>query len=274
MVDETDRMNDPDHLRPDPAEVAALAEARARVLALIELAARRVGRDPGEVRLVAVSKTVAAGRLRAAVAAGLDLFGENRVQEALAKVGEVPGAAWHLIGPLQANKARRAVTAFAMIQTVDSVALAARLDRIAGELRPGLHLPILLQVNVDDDPAKAGFVPAELPGALTQVLDLPNLEVRGLMTVGRLVADAEAARPTFVALRRLSESLRRAQARLGPDLSMGMSDDFPVAIEEGATLVRVGRALFGERPDHDHADHADHHEVPSAGRPVAGDGLG
>lgn len=245
----------------EPAEIELLRAARERVLERIEAAARRARRDPAEVRLVAVSKTVGADRLRAAVAAGLDLLGENRVQEALGKVDEVPGAAWHLIGPLQANKARKAVAAFSMIETVDSAALATRLDRIAGELRAGRPLPVLLQVNVDVDPAKAGFLPDELPDLVPGILGLPNLDVRGLMTVGRLAADAEAARPTFVALRRLSEALRGAEPRLGADLSMGMSDDYPVAIEEGATLVRVGRALFGERPDHgrpghDHPGHA------------------
>jgi len=245
----------PDSELPDPSEVASLTAARARVLERIEEAARRSGRRADEVRLVAVSKTVGADRLRAAVAAGLDLLGENRVQEALGKVDEVPGASWHLIGPLQANKARKAVTAFSMIETVDSAGLANRLDRIAGELRGGRPLPVLLQVNVDVDPAKAGFLPDELPGLVPGILGLPNLDVRGLMTVGRLAADAEAARPTFVALRRLSEALRRAEPRLGADLSMGMSDDYPVAIEEGATLVRVGRALFGERPDHGRPGH-------------------
>lgn len=175
------------------------------------------------------------------------MLGENRVQEAVAKIGEVPGATWHLVGPLQSNKARRAVEAFAVIQTVDSIDLATRLDRLAGELRPGRPLPVLLEVNVDADPAKAGFGPADLERHLPDLLGLPNLDLGGLMTVGRLVGDAEQARPTFVALRRLSETLRRRHARLGPDLSMGMSDDFAVAIEEGATIIRVGRALFGER---------------------------
>ena len=234
-------------LQFDPAEVAALAVARARVLELIELAAARAGRDPAAVHLVAVSKTVDARRLRAAVAAGLDVLGENRVQEALAKIAEVPGADWHLLGPLQSNKARRAVEAFAIIETVDSVELATRLDRIAGEVRPGRPLPVLIQVNVDADPAKAGFGSGDLDRRLPGLVGLPNLDVRGLMTVGRLVDHAEAARPTFVALRRLSETLRRTHPRLGPDLSMGMSDDFTVAVEEGATNVRVGRAIFGER---------------------------
>ncbi|HET9435914.1 MAG TPA: YggS family pyridoxal phosphate-dependent enzyme [Candidatus Limnocylindrales bacterium] len=234
-------------MNPDPGEVAAFAAARMGVLDRIGEACRRVGRDPADVRLVAVSKTVPAPRLRAAVAAGLDVLGENRVQEALDKIDAVPGATWHLVGPLQSNKARRAVEAFDLVETVDSVALAERLDRLAAELRPA-RLPVLLQVNVDADPEKAGFAPDALPAALPRVLALGGLEVRGLMTVGRLVADAEAARPTFVALRRLSEALRRGSPALGADLSMGMSDDLEVAVEEGATIVRVGRALFGERP--------------------------
>lgn len=242
------RNGDPASYPFDPVEVAALAAARARVLERIEEAARRAGRAPADVRIVAVSKTVAPSRLRAAVAAGLDLLGENRVQEALGKIDQVPGAAWHLIGPVQSNKARRAVEAFAVVESVDSVALAERLDRIAAEVHPGRPFRVLLQVNVDADPAKAGFPVAGLAAALPRILALPNLEVRGLMTVGRLVATPEAARPTFVALRRLSETLRRDHPSLGPDLSMGMSDDFPVAVEEGATLVRIGRALFGERP--------------------------
>ena len=144
-----------------------------------------------------------------------------------------------------------------MIESVDSVDLAQRLDRLAGELRAASdggsaaaarRLPIYLQVNVDDDPAKFGFQAGELPAALETIAGCTSLEVAGLMTVGRLVASAEAARPTFVGLRRLSEDLRRRAPHLGPGLSMGMSDDFEVAIEEGATVVRVGRAIFGARP--------------------------
>lgn len=197
---------------------------------------------------MAVSKTVPVERLRAAVAAGLDFLGENRVQEAAAKIPLVDGARWHLVGPLQSNKARRAVELFDVIETVDSVELAVRLDRILGELRPGSRYPVLLQVNVDRDPAKAGLDPETVAWALERIAELPRLEVRGLMTIGRLVAEPEAARPTFQALRRLGERLRRSGLPLGPELSMGMSDDFEVAVEEGATLVRIGRAIFGERP--------------------------
>lgn len=211
-------------------------------------ACRRAHREPSGVRLVGVSKTVPAERLRAAVASGVRTLGENRVQEAVDKVGSVPGATWHLIGPLQSNKARRAVETFSTIETVNSVHLAVRLDRLTAELRPGDPLPILLQVNVDDDPAKAGFDPDTLRAALPAILDLANLRVDGLMTVGRLVADPEAVRGTFVALRRLGEGLRAGRAEIGGELSMGMSDDFEIAIEEGATIIRVGRALFGARP--------------------------
>ena len=207
--------------------------------------------------VVAVSKTVPALRVRDAVAAGITLFGENRVQEALAKMPEVPGARWHLIGPLQSNKARRAVEAFETIQTVDSVELARRLDRIVGELGRA-RVPVLLQVNVDADPAKAGLAPADVEAALDVIGGLAHLRVDGLMTVGRLVDDAEAARPTFRALRELSDRMREGGHPLGPALSMGMTDDFEVAIEEGATIVRVGRALFGERPHH-HGDGAVDH---------------
>jgi pyridoxal phosphate enzyme (YggS family) len=230
------------------AEVSALRSRRAEVLARIAEACARAGRDPAGVTLVAVSKTVPVERLCAAVEAGLTVLGENRVQEATAKVPLVAGAAWHLVGPLQSNKARRAVELFEMIETVDSVDLARRLDRIAGEIRPGAPLPVLVQVNVDRDPAKVGLLPETLAEALGRIVELPNLRPAGLMTIGRLVDDAGDARPTFAALRELSSRLRATCPALGPELSMGMTDDYPVAVEEGATIVRVGRALFGERP--------------------------
>lgn len=229
-------------------EVEAFRRAREVVLGRIAAAAARAGRDPAAVTLVAVSKTVAADRVRAAVAAGLTILGENRVQEGAAKVPEVPGAVWHLLGPLQANKARRAVEAFDVLEAVGSVELAERLDRIAAELRPGRPLPVLLQVNVAGDPAKSGFDEASVEAALPELASLANLRLDGLMTIGRLVDTAEEARPTFIALRELAARLRAHEPRLGPALSMGMSDDYETAVEEGATIVRVGRALFGERP--------------------------
>ena len=226
-------------------EIAArLADVNGRIAA----AATRSGRSPAGVLLVAVGKTYPLSDLQAAYAAGARAFGENRVQEAEEKfLGLPPDAMGHLIGPLQSNKARRAIETFAVIQTVDSVELAVRLDRIAAEIRPGRPLPVLLQVNVDGDPAKAGFPPDHLVAAADALDGCAALEFRGLMTVGRLVDRPADARPTFAALRERSASLRAEWPRLGPDLSMGMSDDYPIAIEEGATIVRVGRALFGDR---------------------------
>jgi PLP dependent protein len=243
---------------------ATYRAAHAAVLARIADACGRAGRSAADVTLVAVSKTVDPARLRDAVAAGVTTLGENRVQEGEAKVAEVDGATWHLVGPLQSNKARRALEVFDVIETVDSVALAERLDRLAREVRAAgssARYPVLLQVNVDDDPSKAGFAPDELAGALDRTTALDALDVRGLMTIGRLAADAEEARPTFAALRGLSEQLRGAGAALGADLSMGMTDDFEVAVEEGATMVRVGRAIFGERP-HQHAQGEPAHTHP------------
>ena len=231
----------------DPAEVEAFRRARDDVLVRITGAAARAGRDPAGVTLVAVSKTVPAQRVRAAVEAGLRVLGENRVQEGAAKIPDVPGASWHLIGPLQSNKARRAVELFDVIETVHSVALARRLDPLAAELRPGRPLPVLLQVNVDRDPAKAGLDPAAVEGAIDALDGLDALDFRGLMTIGRFGATAAESRATFASLRDLAKGLRARWPRLGPDLSMGMSDDYELAVEEGSTIVRVGRVLFGDR---------------------------
>jgi pyridoxal phosphate enzyme (YggS family) len=242
---------------PRPSDVAALASARAAVLERIADACARTGRDPADVMLVAVSKTVPAGRLLAAVAAGLDVLGENRVQEAAGKVPLVPGARWHLVGPLQSNKARRAVELFETIESVDSIALAARLDRLVrvvrglpegGPVSAGARLPVLLQVNVDRDPAKAGVRPDDVEAVAAGVVGLPALRLDGLMTIGRLAESPGDARATFRGLRELGERLTTAVPGVGVALSMGMSDDYPLAVEEGATIVRVGRALFGERP--------------------------
>jgi pyridoxal phosphate enzyme (YggS family) len=225
-----------------------LAATRAAILERIGEAAARAGRDLGAVEVVAVTKTVAADRIRSAIDAGFTTLAENRVQERAEKAADVGRGKWHLVGPLQSNKARRAIELFDVIETVDSFDLAQRLSRIAGEVRAGSPLPVLLQVNVDDDPAKAGFDPHALDRDLPAILDLPGITIDGLMTVGRLVGTAELARPTFVALRALSERLRSRYAGLGAALSMGMSEDYPIAVEEGATLVRLGRAIFGARP--------------------------
>jgi PLP dependent protein len=229
-------------------EIETLRAARAAILERIADAAARARRDPGAVEIVAVTKTVAADRVRSAIDAGFTTLAENRVQERAEKAADVGGGRWHLVGPLQSNKARRAIALFDVIETVDSLDLAQRLSRIASEVRPGAPLPVLLQVNVDDDPAKAGFDPGALDRDLPEILHLPGIAVEGLMTVGRLVETAELARSTFVGLRALSERLRSRHARLGPALSMGMSEDYPIAVEEGATLIRLGRAIFGARP--------------------------
>ncbi len=198
--------------------------------------------------LVAVSKTVDVSRLSAAVvAAGLTLLGENRVQEAESKAPSLPDARWHLIGPLQSNKARRAVELFDAIESVDSVDLARR--SIESRARSGAApLGVYLQVNVDRDEAKSGFLPETLEAELPALAEMPNLQLLGLMTVGLLVGTAEEARPTFVRLHELSRRLRARLPALGAGLSMGMTDDYTVAVEEGATVIRVGRALFGARP--------------------------
>ena len=201
---------------------------------------------------MAVSKGIPAERVAEAVRAGHQLFGENRVQEAEDKapaVASVVGSAprWHLVGHLQSNKARRAIRLFDVIQSVDSLELARRLDGLAAEVGPPLQ--VYLQVNVDRDPAKAGFSPEALRLDLGALLDLASLDVRGLMTVGALVAEPEGARSTFRELAALSAESRERDARLGAGLSMGMSDDFEVAVEEGATCLRIGRAIFGKRRD-------------------------
>ena len=201
--------------------------------------------------LVAVTKTFPVEAIRSAAAAGQRVFGENRVQEGVAKIfklrDELPEVQWHLIGHLQTNKVKAAVQVFSLIESVDSLRLASRLDRYAGAA--GKRLPILLEVNVAGEASKSGFAPDGLPLVVGQILGLPNLEVSGLMTVAPLVSDPEDARWVFRSLRALRERLR-AQFPLEefPELSMGMSDDFEVAVEEGATMVRIGRALFGERP--------------------------
>ena len=234
------------------SDVDAIRAAHDRVLERIAAACARVDRDPADVVLVAVSKEVESSRVRDAVAAGIRTFGENRVQEGMAKRPEVEGTdlTWHLVGPLQSNKARKAVETFDVIQTIDSVDLARRIDAIVAAAGGARRYPVLLQVNVDADPAKSGLHPPDVEPALAEVAAMPHLAVEGLMTVGRLVDAAEAARPTFRALRELSGRLRAAGTALGPALSMGMTDDFEVAVEEGATIVRVGRAIFGERPHH------------------------
>lgn len=225
---------------------ANLAKVRERIAA----AARRCNRDPREIRLLGVTKTVSSERVERAIRAGLRAIGENRVQEAAAKLPRLSraGVEAHLIGRLQSNKARRAVELFDVIQTMESVALAARLDRIAGEL--GRQIEVLVEVNLGGESSKAGAPAGQLPGLIAACAALPNLRVTGLMAIPPHHDDAERSRPYFRRLRELLDEYNRAageDARL-TELSMGMSHDFEIAIEEGATIVRIGTAIFGERP--------------------------
>ncbi|MFN2166978.1 MAG: YggS family pyridoxal phosphate-dependent enzyme [Anaerolineae bacterium] len=220
----------------------------------IAAAARRAGRDPAEITLVAVTKTQLPPVIRAAYELGGRCFGENRVEEAEAKVPELPQEiSWHMIGHVQSRKANRVAQIFEMVHSVDSVKLARRLDR-ACQGRPN-PLPILLECNVSGEAAKYGFdaerwaenstQQGALWSAVESIVALPNLQVRGLMTMAPIVADPEQARPVFVRLRQLRDGLASAFSQADwSELSMGMTDDFEVAVEEGATLVRVGRAIF------------------------------
>lgn len=213
----------------------------------IAAAEARAGREPGSVTLLAVSKTFPAQDVAVAYAAGQRLFGENRLQEAMEKIPALPeDCAWHLIGPLQRNKVRKALEqGLALIEAVDSLKLAETISRIAGEL--GVTAPILLEVNIDGEDTKHGFTPAELRSLWTELSALPHLEIQGLMCIPAPVENAEEARPAFAALRSLAEELRARGPLPLPTLSMGMSHDFEIAIEEGSTLVRVGSAIFGRR---------------------------
>ncbi|MEP7027794.1 MAG: YggS family pyridoxal phosphate-dependent enzyme [Candidatus Eisenbacteria bacterium] len=235
---------------------AGFAERMADVRARLERASARAGRSVRAVTLVGASKTVPADRVAEAVTAGLADLGENRVQEAEAKIPAVhaalaagaPVPVWHLIGHLQSNKARRAVALFDWIHSVDSVRLADALDRLAAEL--GRRPSVLIEVNTSGEASKAGVAPGETRGLAEHVARLPHLKLRGLMTIGPVVERAEDARPAFRALAGLLAETRRAlgdSAEACDTLSMGMSGDFEVAVEEGATMVRVGSALFGAR---------------------------
>lgn len=219
----------------------------ARVLDAIERASARAGRAAGSVALVAVTKTQPVHVVEAAIAAGARTLGENRVQEAAEKVGCVAGdgVSWHLIGSLQTNKVKRALQLFDLIHAVDSELLAREIaSRAAGPRR----FPVLLQVNVAREASKHGFSPEEALEAAPRIAGLPGIRIAGLMAIAPLDPDPEASRPWYRRLRELRERLRReAPAADWRELSMGMSHDYEVAIEEGATMVRVGSAIFGPR---------------------------
>jgi PLP dependent protein len=221
-----------------------LSQIRERIAA----AARRAGRSPEQVRLVAVTKTVSADQVEEAIRAGVTDIGENRVQEAEKKLGRFAGVRAHLIGHLQTNKARRAVELFDFIHSVDSIKLAERLDSIAAEL--GRRPVVLAQVDLGKELTKTGIDESELPELAAHLAACPNLDFRGLMTIPPYLPDPEDVRPYFARLSGLLADLNACKIFEQPltELSMGMSHDFEVAIEEGATIVRVGTSIFGARP--------------------------
>jgi hypothetical protein len=228
-----------------------LAERLATVRRRIADAAESVGRDPDGVDLLAVTKGWGTDAAEAALALGLTRLGENRVQEAEPKIASLPAAEWHLIGPLQSNKVRRAVSAFAVLEAVDSFRLLDRINAACHDL--GVSRTVMLEVNVANDPAKHGFAGAELTealvgGQLAECLDRSSsIRLAGLMTVAPLVSDPRDAQPAFAGLRVLRDRLEDGLGRALPVLSMGMSADLEIAVAEGATLVRLGTALFGPR---------------------------
>ena len=209
-------------------------------------AARKSGRTAEQIELVAVSKTHAAEKVQEAIEAGQLLFGESRVQEARAKIPLLPSRLrWHFIGHLQKNKIRHALPLFELFHGIDSLALAQEIERIAEA--EGIRPRVLLEVNVAGEASKHGFSPEALRRDLEAALSLGRLTIEGLMTLPPLAPEAEASRQYFIALRKLRDQLEAEFDVRLPQLSMGMSSDFPIAIEEGATLVRVGTAIFGER---------------------------
>jgi len=238
---------------PEKVDIVANLE---RVRERMAAAARRSDRNPEEITLVAVTKAIEPAIVREAIDLGLRDFGENRVQEAEWKVPLLPEVTWHMIGHLQRNKVKKALPIFDLIHSVDSLRLAQEIDRRASRIEAGV--PVLLEVNLSGEATRYGFrmAPCVTRGEekeaffsyVEQTLRLPHLEVRGLMTMAPLVAHPEEARPYFQRLRGLRDELREGFPQVGwEDLSMGMTDDFEVAIEEGATMVRIGRAIFVER---------------------------
>jgi PLP dependent protein len=226
--------------------VITIAENLERVRSQIAEAAKKSGRLPDDVDLVAITKTHPAEKVREAVEAGQKLFGESRVQEARGKIPELPSnLRWHFVGHLQKNKIRRALPLFELLHSVDSLALAEQVQRIADE--DGMHPRVLLEVNVSGEGSKFGFSPDKLFSEMESLLAFSRLSILGLMTIPPIAKEPEPSRKYFVALRELRD---RVQSEFHVDLaqlSMGMTQDYAIAVEEGATLVRVGTAIFGER---------------------------
>jgi pyridoxal phosphate enzyme (YggS family) len=227
---------------------AGIAENLENIRARIAQAAGKAGRDPAEVTLIAVSKTVEVDAVRRAIAAGVTVFGESYLQEARAKIPQITAPVrWDFIGHLQRNKVRHAVGLFQMIHSVDSLSLARDINLAAG--KRGEKARILVEVNVSGETTKSGIDPQGAGSLMQELIALPHLSVEGLMTMAPYSDDPEDARPFFRALKQLQDALNE---RPGPalnlkELSMGMSSDFEVAIEEGSTMVRIGTAIFGER---------------------------
>jgi hypothetical protein len=214
----------------------------------IALSAARAGRDPGEIKLMAVTKTVAAGRVKEAIDAGITLFGENYVQEAKDKIATLgKDVRWHMIGHLQTNKSKYVVHLFNCVQSVDRMELAQELDKRAG--LAGFKIDVLIEVNVSGEQTKSGIAAPETINMVKKVSALENISVRGLMTMPPFSDNPEDSRPYFRALKEISQQISKTRIPrvMMDELSMGMTDDFEVAIEEGATIVRIGRAIFGER---------------------------
>jgi PLP dependent protein len=223
-----------------------IAKNLERVREQITQAAVKASRSADEIELVAITKMHPAEKVREAVEAGHSLFGESRVQEARAKIPELPShLRWHFVGHLQKNKIRHALPLFELFHGVDSLALAQEMNRIANE--EGMHPRVLLEVNVAGEGSKFGFKPEAVRAEMESLLALPRLSIEGVMCIPPLTEEAEASRKFFVQLRELRDSLETEFNLKLPQLSMGMTQDFWVAAEEGATLVRVGTAIFGER---------------------------
>jgi pyridoxal phosphate enzyme (YggS family) len=224
----------------------SIAENLERVREQIATASAKSGRSANDVDLVAITKTHPAEKVREAIETGQTLFGESRVQEARAKIPELPSyIRWHFVGHLQKNKIRHALPLFQLIHSVDSLALAQDIDRIAQQ--EGLHPRVLLEINAAGEGSKFGFPPDKLRGQFEALLALPRLSILGLMAIPPLAEEAEASRKYFVRLRELRDRLQTEFRVDLAQLSMGMTQDFPIAVEEGATLIRVGTAIFGER---------------------------
>jgi len=228
------------------AVMNSIAKSLEAVREQIAQAATKAGRAVEEIDLVAISKTHDAERVREAINAGQGLFGESRVQEARAKIPELPSnLRWHFVGHLQKNKIRHALPLFELIHSVNSLAVAQDMNRIAEE--EGLHPRVLLEINVAGEGSKFGFKPETARAEMETLLALNRLSIEGLMTIPPLAEEAEASRKYFIKLRELRDSLEKEFELKLPHLSIGMTNDFVIAVEEGATLVRVGTAIFGER---------------------------